>query len=145
MNDAAGIERLGALCGTWHTSGDVLGRNGEPSAPFTATDSYQWLPGRHFLVHHWDAAMPDGRSQGIEMIGYDAESDHFPMHAYDSDGNVTEMAGIYNGSSMQFEGAGVRFRGAFNADCNVITGTWEVQPEGNGWLPWMHVTLTRQE
>jgi hypothetical protein len=145
MDEGFGLERLGALAGTWHTTGEVVATTDTPATPFTATDSYDWLPGRHFLVHHWDAAMPDGRSQGIEIIGYDAERDRFPMHAYDNDGNVTEMDGSSDGSSLQFEGSGVRFVGTFNDQRSVVSGTWELQTDELAWLPWMRVTLTRQE
>ena len=139
-----GVQRLESLVGTWHTTGEVAPRDGRPAAPFTATDSYEWLPGRHFLVHHWDAAMPTGRTQGIEIIGHDPETDRFPMRAYDSNGNTTTMIGTSDGTSMLLEGTGVRFTGRFDHDRNEVHGVWEVQPDGADWQLWMRVTLTRQ-
>jgi hypothetical protein len=144
MANGTGIARLAALVGTWHTTGTVEPRDGNAAAPFTATDSYEWLPGRHFLVHHWDAAMPGGRTQGIEIIGHDAASDRFPMRAYDSNGNITSMTGTIDGTAMRFEGTGVRFTGRLDTEHDEINGTWEVQPDGADWQPWMRVTLTRQ-
>lgn len=144
MPGNSGVGRLAALVGTWHTSGEVAQRDNHPAAPFTATDSYEWLPGRHFLVHHWDAAMPSGRTQGIEIIGHDAETDRFPMRAYDSNGNTTTMIGTSDGTSMLFEGTGIRFTGRFNHDGSEVIGAWDVQPDGSDWQLWMRVTLTRQ-
>jgi hypothetical protein len=144
MANSNGMARLGALVGTWHTTGTVESHDGHAASPFTAIDSYEWLPGRHFLVHHWDAAMPEGRTQGIEIIGHDAETDRFPMRAYDSNGQITTMTGTSDGTTMQFEGTGVRFTGRLSPGHDEVKGTWETQPDGADWRPWMHVTLTRQ-
>ena len=139
-----GVQRLAALVGTWHTTGKVAPRPGHSAERFTATDRYEWLPGAQFLVHHWDAEMPDGRTRGIEIIGHEPHTDRFPMHAYDSDGNRTTMIGSCEGKDMKFEGIGIRFTGRLSDDFEQIHGVWEVQPDGADWQELMTVTLTRQ-
>lgn len=139
------MQRLAPFVGTWHTTGTVIAT----SAAYTATDIYEWLPGGHFLVHRWDAAMPDGRSQGIEIIGPDAPdgaaSGHYTMHSFDSTGKAETMRAVVNGNSVAYDGDGVRFRGAFNGDGSEMSGTWSLQAEGSAdWEPWMSVVL-RQE
>ncbi|MES2612398.1 MAG: hypothetical protein V4679_19250 [Pseudomonadota bacterium] len=143
---AAALQNLTPFVGTWQTKGMVVAT----SAAFTATDIYEWLPGGHFLVHRWDAAMPDGRSQGIEIIGPDAPDgidgagDHYTMHSFDSTGKAETMRAVVNGKNVAYDGDGVRFRGAFNGDGSEMSGTWSLQAEGSpDWEPWMSVTLKR--
>lgn len=145
------LQRLAPFVGTWHTTGTVVAT----SAAYTATDIYEWLPGGHFLVHRWDAQMPDGRSQGIEIIGPDASdgadgSDgaargHYTMHSFDSTGKADTMRAIVDGKQVAFDGSGVRFRGAFNGNGTEMAGTWSLHAEGSrqDWKPWMTVVLRR--
>lgn len=83
-----GHRRLDAFVGTWHTEGELKARSSGPAVKFHATDTCEWLPGGFFLVHRWDAHMPDGEFKGVEIIGYDASSQTYPMHAFDSWGNT---------------------------------------------------------
>lgn len=42
---------------------------GEVSVPITGTDSYQWLAGGFFLVHHVDVLIGQQPVQALEFIG----------------------------------------------------------------------------
>ena len=42
---------------------------GEVSVPITGTDSYQWLAGAFFLVHHVDVLIGQQPVQALEFIG----------------------------------------------------------------------------
>ncbi len=141
---APALQRLEPFAGTWHTTGTVLAT----SAAYTATDIYEWLPGGHFLVHRWDATMPEGRSQGIEIIGPDASNGaigRYTMHSFDNTGKADTMRAVVDGKSVAFDGNGVRFRGAFNGDGSEMSGTWSLQAQGSAdWEPWMSVTLKRE-
>lgn len=139
------LQALAPLAGTWHTTGTMAAT----SAPYTATDTYEWLPGCHFLLHRWDAAMPEGRSQGIEVIGADGpdgEAGHYTMQSFDDTGKAGTMHAVVNGKDVAFDGDGMRFRGAFNADATEMSGTWSLlQSDGSHaeWQPWMTVALRR--
>lgn len=138
------LQNLAPFVGAWHTTGTVVAT----SAPYTATDTYEWLPGGHFLVHRWDAAMPDGRSQGIEIIGpdtADGAKGHYTMQSFDSTGKADTMRAVVDGKRVAYDGEGVRFRGAFNGDGSELSGTWSLQAEGSAdWAPWMSATLKRE-
>ncbi|MGV3680602.1 MAG: hypothetical protein ACO1PM_12870 [Acidovorax sp.] len=140
------LQNLAPFVGAWHTTGTVVAT----SAAYTATDTYEWLPGGHFLVHRWDAAMPDGRSQGIEIIGADAadgaKEGHYTMQSFDSTGKADIMRAVVEGKRVAYDGDGVRFRGAFNADGSEMAGTWSLQAESSSreWQPWMTVSLRRR-
>lgn len=140
------LQGLAPFVGTWHTTGTVLAT----SAPYTATDTYEWLPGGHFLMHRWDAAMPDGRSQGIEIIGLDAadgaKEGHYTMQSFDSTGKADTMRAVVDGQQVAYDGDGVRFRGAFNGDGSEMSGTWSLQAnDSETWEPWMTLSLQRRD
>ncbi|MBB6558299.1 hypothetical protein HNP48_000963 [Acidovorax soli] len=137
------LQALAPFVGTWHTTGTVVAT----SAPYTATDIYEWLPGRHFLLHRWDAAMPEGRSQGIEVIGADdseGKGGHYTLRSFDDTGKEDTLRAVVDGKAVAFDGEEVRFRGAFNGDETEMSGTWSLQADGSqGWEPWMTVSLRR--
>jgi hypothetical protein len=69
------LERLRPFVGVWATEGAIGTDATAPPVPFRATDTYGWLPGGHLLLHRFDADMPGGRVQGLEVIGYSPERD----------------------------------------------------------------------
>jgi hypothetical protein len=149
MTDAAAanaaLAPLAAFVGNWSTQGEVklLGPSGR-SAPYRATDSYEWLPGGFFLIHRFVAHMPDGIVEGIEVIGYDASRKHYTMHSYDNHGNASVMQASVDGDQWIFTGNNVRFRGAFSEDSQVFSGVWEMRERLNvAWRTWMSVELRR--
>ncbi len=84
------IARLGALVGRWRSEGHVVGN---PPEPITGTDTYEWLPGGFFIVHHVDVRVGRHTVQAIEIIGErDPATDAFIARAYDNDGNVAPAA-----------------------------------------------------
>lgn len=138
------LDRLEAFVGTWATEGEVRATASRPARTFRAADVYEWLPGRFFLVHRWDAQMPDGSVQGIEIIGYDPASATYSVHPYDSWGSATVMRAIADDRTWTFISDQVRFRGQFSADGKVFSGLWERREEAGGeWVPWMDVRLQR--
>ncbi|HSX61295.1 MAG TPA: DUF1579 family protein [Tahibacter sp.] len=141
----AALAPLAAFVGTWTTQGEVklLGPSGR-GAPYRATDTYEWLPGGHFLLHRFVAQMPDGAVEGIEVIGYDASRKHFTMHSYDNQGNANVMQASVDGEQWTYSGNNVRFRGNFSEDGRVFSGTWEMRERLNvAWRTWMSVALRR--
>jgi hypothetical protein len=107
------LERLNSFVGVWETVGTITGDpSGEPM-PFTAIDTYEWLPGGYFLLHRFDANMPDGNVKGIEIIGYRQEDNSYQMHSYDSLGNVSVAEARFEAGVWTFIGPSLRFSGGF--------------------------------
>jgi hypothetical protein len=143
MKKIDGVQRLEAFVGTWNTEGEIRASSSGPAAKIHATDTYEWLPGGFFLVHRWDAHMPDGNTQGIEIIGYDASSETYPMHSFDSQGNTGLMRASFEDGVWTFVGESLRFTGGFRDSGNTFAGVWEQRSDGGDWLPWMDVTLRK--
>lgn len=138
------LERLNPFVGIWETEGEVkAGPTGKP-VKFQASDTYEWLPGGHFLLHRFDADMPDGRVQGIEVLGYSREDGCFSQHSFDNSGKVSVMQARVEKDTWTFVGEGVRFTGSFQDNGKVFAGLWELRSEEDAaWRPWMDVRLTK--
>jgi len=133
----------------------------ETPVPITGTDSYEWLPGGFFLVHHVDVMIGQQRVQALELIGeYDPATDSFTARAYDNLGNVTVMrARVDDQGGWRFNGGGdvapvarpastdaggaVRSTLTVNTDRSGMTARWERSDDGATWQPWMDMTFTR--
>jgi hypothetical protein len=135
--------RLEPFVGTWATTGRL--RQADEAGLMQASDIYEWLHGGHFLLHRWDARFPESRTQGIEMIGYDASQSDYFMHSFDSEGNAGVMrASTADGRNWTFLSDTLRFTGGFDQDGGVFSGLWEQRSGGDSpWIPWMDITLRK--
>lgn len=134
--------QLEAFIGKWKTEGMIHKTPLSPGGKLIGTDIYEWLPGNFFLVHRVDAQVGTQKNESLEIIGYDAESKHYTMYAFDNQGNRTPMQARLEDKIWKFTGETMRFSGTFSEDGNTITGKWELLHEGN-WLLWMDITLAR--
>lgn len=134
------LARLDAFAGEWETTGTLAS-----GVRFRATDTYEWVAGGHFLLHRFDAEMPDGSMQGIEVIGHDPARGTYPMHSFDSSGNTSVMHAKADGDAWTFEGTTMRFTGGFRDGGSVFEGAWESRDaDGSPWTPAMTVTLRKR-
>jgi hypothetical protein len=104
--------------------------------------SFEWLPGKRFLVERWTVPVPEA-PDGIALIGADPQREGgYLQHYFDSRG----VARVYK---MSFEG-GVwklwrdeqdfspldlrqRYSGTFSDDGRTIDGAWEICHDGETW------------
>lgn len=138
------LELLNPFVGAWDTEGEVRDFPSGQSVRFKATDIYEWLHGGYFLLHRFDADMPAGNIQGIEIIGYREESKSYSMHSFDSLGNASVMQARLANGIWSFTGDNVRFTGGFRENGIVFAGLWELcSGDSSTWQPWMDVRLTK--
>src|SRR5262245_22125654 len=102
---------LDALIGRWMTTGHTFGPDGAPAAPITASDIYEWAPGRFFILHTAYGTIGEQDAGGIEMIGYDAETRQFRTTFFDSQGNVTTEQLSVEKTTWRWTGDEVRCTG----------------------------------
>jgi hypothetical protein len=136
------LARLNALSGVWQTRIAMLDSNAREVEHFSATDTYRWLAGRHFMLHEVDAMMDGQHVQSLEVIGLDHPTGTYRSRNFDNAGAISDYTATMDGSAWSIDGAAERFRGRFNADGNLLSGRWD-RLVGERWLPWMVVTLTR--
>ena len=132
------MARFDIFIGTWNTTGEVLETDTNPAGQLVATDSYRWLPGRHFIVHDVDARFDGQPARSMEVMGYDAAKRRHFATSFDDEGStetfVVELEGRrwrIQGKTVRFEGALIR-RGTGSADCGSSRAARPGSP-GSGW------------
>lgn len=136
------LAQLDPLVGVWSTRGMVRGIGEAPPVSFEATDTYEWMAGGFFLLHHVEARIGEQDIRVLEIFGYDEARAAFWARAHDNTGRVDEFGVRIHGRVFELAAANERFRGAFSEDGGAIAGLWE-RREGDDWLAWMDVTLTK--
>lgn len=136
------LKRLDVLVGKWKTEGQT-----KDSSPIKVigTDTYEWLPGGFFLIHHVDVRMGDESVNVSEIIGgYDVTNQTYPMRSFDSQGNfITMHASVNNAGVWTFRGESERATLVVSDDGNSMTAHWEQTSDGANWQPWMDMKFSR--
>jgi hypothetical protein len=125
-----------------------------PNAPTVqdtkARTTFEWLPGRQFLVQRWQAPSP--APDGIALIGFDPGRGTLLQHYFDSrgvarlyemtfdDGVWTLLRTAPDFSALDFS---QRFIGRFNEEKTVITGGWKTSEDGSSWLHDFKLSYTK--
>jgi hypothetical protein len=138
--------RLESFVGTWTVAGE--NKNTAPNAPNTSVtgeESYTWLPGRFFLLGHWDRRFGNDRHVGISIIRYDQTTRQYSSYNVDNFGyartyRVTERDGVWS-----FTGDWERATWVLGADGRTMTIDWEATEDGETWVPLCHLEATKQE
>ncbi len=133
---------LEPFVGRWRTTGEVRPGAETPAIEIEGTDSYDWLPGGFFLLHRVDVRIGGQPAQALEVIGWDAGSGTYFMHAYDDHGNAGTMQMSVRDGVWSFVGDAERFTGGFSDGGRTLAGQWE-RRNGADWLPWMDIRLTK--
>jgi hypothetical protein len=135
---------LDAFVGVWETQGEIKAGPSGQAVSFKASDTYEWLPGGHFLLHRFNADMPEGTVSGIEVIGYSQVNKSYHMHSFDSLGNVIVMNARVEKDTWTFTGESMRFTGSFQENGMVFAGLWELRSgDESTWHPWMNIRLRK--
>ena len=137
------MARFEVFIGTWNTTGEVLETEGAPATTLSATDTYRWLPGGHFIAHDADARFGDRPTRSTEVIGYDPASRKYTARSYDDRGSSELFEVALKGNRWTISGKTARFAGHFNADHSELTGLWELKGKKAGWQPWIKLRLNR--
>ena len=137
------MSRFEIFIGTWNTTGEVLATEDAPASTLSATDTYRWLPGKHFIVHDADVRFGDAPTRSMEVIGYDLVSKKYLARSYDDQGASELFEVALKGKSWSIVGQSVRFKGKFDTNGNKLTGLWERKGKNSSWQPWIKLKLVR--
>jgi hypothetical protein len=116
------LHSLDRLVGTWTLGEDTTG-----------TTTYEWLPGRHFLLQHFDLTLHGHRVTGLEVIGHLKPFNEDPTtdicsRAYDSNGNTLDYVYEVDDQTLTIwagsKDSPAFYRGEFSSDGRTNTGTW---------------------
>ena len=65
-----------------------------PAVPIFASDVYEWMPGRFFVLHTAYGRIGDINVGGTEIIGFDPANQTYRTHFFDSQGNISRQESI---------------------------------------------------
>lgn len=137
------MDRFELFIGTWNTTGEVFATDAGPASSLSATDSYRWLPGKHFIVHDVDARFDGAPARSMEVMGYDAEQRRYFARSFDDQGATEVFEVTLKGRRWRINGETQRFAGSFSADLLQLTGLWELKSSKGSWQPWIKLKLVR--
>jgi Protein of unknown function (DUF1579) len=137
------IQHLDRFVGKWNTEGETCSSDDVPAVKLAFVDTYEWMSGKFFLIHRADGHIGNEALNSIEFIGYDASSQRYTCHSFDSCGNADILQADLHDQTWTIAGESLRFTGLFGITGTTLTGTWERLSDGLNWLPWMNVKLTK--
>jgi Protein of unknown function (DUF1579) len=137
------MTKFEVFIGTWNTTGEVLETEASPAGILSATDTYRWLPGHHFIVHDVDARFDSQPTRSMEVMGYDASKKQYFTRSFDDQGSTEAFVVALDGRRWSISGKTVRFKGSFDAQKKRLTGLWELKGSKAGWQPWIKLELVR--
>jgi hypothetical protein len=137
------LDRLEVFIGRWMTEGEIAGGAGGESTRIVASDVYQWLPGRHFVMHPAYGRIGTAGVGGLEVIGYDAATGQFVTYFFDSQGNMSSQALLYRDGTWLWQGRKARCTGTFEDGGKALMARHERSDDGLKWVPSMEVTLRK--
>ena len=132
------VERLEVLIGEWSME---VSLPGAPPGDVGARLSFEWMPGRQFVVQRWQVPVPEA-PDGLAILGFNEPRDTFLQHYFDSRGvaRVYEMSfgdgewklwrDAEDFSPLDFS---QRYTGRFTDDGQTIEGAWEIAHDGTTW------------
>jgi len=126
------LRQLSKMIGTWKAT-DSEGREGKTS--------FEWMEGKHFLIHNVDL----GDTKGIEFIGYDEPSDSVKSFYFDTEGNLRQYTYHVRDNMIKITIDMPEVQGEFTGDLNndgtKLIGNWDLME--NGQRKGSKATLTR--
>ena len=137
------MARFELFIGVWNTTGDVLATEVNGAGTLVATDTYRWLPGKHFLVHDVDARFDGTPARSMEIVGYDRAMRHHFATSYDDAGTSEAFIVELSGRRWTIRGETARFTGSFDAPMNRLSGQWQRKTRRARWEPWIELELVQ--
>ena len=138
------LEAIDVLVGEWAMSSSL--GPGEADGGPRARTTFDWLPGRRFLIQRWEVDHP-AAPDGIAIIGFDAERATLLQHYFDARGvarvyDMTLDCGLW---TLHRLAAPPDFSQRFQATVapDSIVGRWESSPDGAAWSLDFDLVYTR--
>jgi len=139
---------LEPFVGQWRMTPSFAANASDVPHGFT---TFEWLPGRRFLLQRWEVEHPDA-PDGIAIIGFDPARSAYLQHYFDSRGitRLYDMGFANNVWTLQriaeHPDFSQRFIGRFSVDGSAIEGGWEISNDrGSSWSPDFDLSYARVE
>jgi hypothetical protein len=138
-------QQLEVFVGDWEATGQSWGEvqhEGDPAVAWTSRETYEWLPGRFFLLHRWDAMVGEREFKGAEILGHDNGLAGYFSRSFDDAGNHPEYGAYVDNNVWTFTGRWTRAKVTFTDGGDRMRSYWE-RRIGHDWLPLHDRVATR--
>jgi len=138
------LEQLDVIVGVWNSEGEITQKDGAPSK-IKGTDTYEWLPGKQYMIHWINVSMGEQEVHAIEIIGgLDETKKAFAMNSFQNDaGHSVMWASKKDERAWLFAGSEMRAILTLPGDDEQsMSATWE-RREGSEWIHWMDIRFSR--
>lgn len=149
---SAEIRSLDVFVGTWKVEGKSYaeGSSNEnlrvSSVEMKFVQVGEWLPGGFFLVNRWDGHVGEAVFSGMEVIGYDAESQKYTSRMFDNGGNAPTYQISFLDNVWTYSGELQRATFEFSDDGNMMKTHWDWRKStSENWLPLCDLTASKSE
>ena len=132
---------MGSLIGKWITVGETIVTDDAAPLEIHASDIYEWVAGRFFVLHTAYGRIGASEVGGIEIIGYDPGAGTHKTYFFDSEGNITNQDLTFRDGTWTWSGSNARAVGTLSADGATMPTRHEWSDDGVNWRTSMHVTL----
>jgi hypothetical protein len=142
-------EQLHVFLGKWHAEGESYATGQSTKNPRAAVEkwvseeSYEWLPGRYFVLQRWDAMVGANELKGTGIISHDPETGGFATRTYENHGFVNDYVTRVDGGIWTFDADSNRGRIEFADGGETQKIFWEWRQPGETWLPLCERVATR--
>ena len=132
-------QKLAAFLGKWTFDGQAQASPYGPAGKLTSIDTYEWVPGGFFMIHHWNAVVGGAANKGVEILGYDAGSKMYTSRFFDNMGNSGSVKFSLNGNTWtatadsDVAGKPLKERGTITFAGDTLMVKWEYSAEGSKW------------
>lgn len=132
------LKNLMPFVGRWKGDGIFLeGAGDSAGSQVVVTDTYEWLPGKFFLVDSNVLDYGSGKLQAHRVVGYDVATETHTINAFDNTGFAREYRGgrdVADQNNWHFSGEYERVTFNFSEDGTQLNTYWERMVDGR-WLP----------
>ncbi len=143
---------LDVFVGKWDVEGKSYaeGQSNESlqvsSVKMKFVQTCEWLPGGFFLVNRWDGRVGDAEFNGMEVIGYDAESRKYSSRFFDNAGNAPTYQVTVNDKVWTYTGKLQRATFEFSDDGKTMKTHWDWRKtDSENWLPLCDLKASKSE
>ena len=136
-------DRLEVFIGKWINEGYVVDRDGHESSRILTSDTYEWVPGRFFVLHKAYGRIGNLDVGATEIIAYDAEARGYVAYLFDSNGGINRSALTANADEWTWKGEAAGCTAVFTEAGTVQTAHHVRLDDRGRWVPSMEVVLRK--
>ena len=149
---SAEIKRLELFLGKWNVEGKSYAKGYSYESlqvsyvEMKFSQTGVWLSGGFFLVNRWNGHVGESEFNGMEVIGYDAESRSYVSRLFDNAGNATTYQASVRDNVWTYIGELQCATFEFSDDGHKMKIHWDWRKaDGKNWLPLCDLTASKSK